>query len=69
MAVAAGAVVDHSDDAIDAFGDGVGDPGIDERHDRLLMPAQGVDELASRRLSKALFVQCLTKRSAAQVAL
>lgn len=46
MTVATGPVVDHPDDAIDPFGNCVGDPGIDEGNDGLLMLAQGVDELA-----------------------
>jgi len=49
MPVTAGAVVDHSHDAIDAFGDGVGAAaGIDECDHRGLMAAQGVDEAAHR---------------------
>ena len=47
-AESAGAVVDHPYDAVEAFGDGVRDPGIDEREHRVDVLAQGMDEPPKR---------------------
>jgi hypothetical protein len=46
VAVTTSPISDHPDNAVDAFGKGVGGSGIDEGNDGLLMHAQGVDELA-----------------------
>ena len=45
-AEAAGAVVDQARDAIEAFGDGVGEAGADEGEDAVEMVAKRVDELS-----------------------
>lgn len=46
VAVTTGPIVNHPDDAVDAFGNGVGDSCIDEGNDGLLMLAQSANELA-----------------------
>jgi len=45
IAESTGAIFDHADDAIDAFGDGIGQVGLDEGKNTVGVFAHGPDEL------------------------
>lgn len=46
IAETAGPILDDFDDAVEPFGDGVGEPRTDEREHAVVVSSQGVDELA-----------------------
>jgi|GEM_PF-6554626 len=63
VAVATGPIVNHPDDTVDAFGNGVGDSCIDEGNDGLLMLAQSTNPGNSGQFGQSQFERLIRSKS------